>query len=150
VAAPGNLAWPACTRDLAERENACHNTGIRFQPKSAASAGHFRFVGSLMHCANVRRPSCMLQGGNARIASAPSSPKGNTVMASINGTVKFFNTTKGFGFITPDNGGKDHFVHISAVQRSGIDGLYENDKVSYDVETGRDGRESAVNLTLNK
>ncbi|MBE7731800.1 cold-shock protein [Devosia faecipullorum] len=71
-------------------------------------------------------------------------------MAAFNGTVKFFNTTKGFGFITPDNGGKDHFVHISAVQRAGIDGLYENDKVSYDVEAGRDGRESAVNLTLLK
>ncbi|MBD8066309.1 cold-shock protein [Devosia sp. PTR5] len=71
-------------------------------------------------------------------------------MAAYNGTVKFFNTTKGFGFITPDNGGKDHFVHISAVQRSGIDGLYENDKVSYDVEQGRDGRESAINLELQK
>ncbi|MBJ6986782.1 MULTISPECIES: cold-shock protein [unclassified Devosia] len=69
-------------------------------------------------------------------------------MASITGTVKFFNATKGFGFITPDNGGKDHFVHISAVQRSGVDGLYENDKVTYEVETGRDGRESAINLSL--
>jgi len=69
-------------------------------------------------------------------------------MASIKGTVKFFNTTKGFGFITPENGGKDHFVHISAVERSGMNGLYENDKVNYDVETGRDGRESAVNLSL--
>jgi CspA family cold shock protein len=67
---------------------------------------------------------------------------------AIKGTVKFFNTTKGFGFITPETGGKDHFVHISAVQQAGIDGLYENDKVTYDVEAGRDGRESAVNLTL--
>ena len=71
-------------------------------------------------------------------------------MAALKGTVKFFNTTKGFGFITPETGGKDHFVHISAVQRSGLDGPYENDKVSYDVETGRDGRESAVNLTLEQ
>lgn len=69
-------------------------------------------------------------------------------MATINGTVKFFNTTKGFGFITPDNGGKDHFVHISAVERAGVNGLYENDKVNYEVETGRDGRESAVNLRI--
>jgi len=69
-------------------------------------------------------------------------------MAITNGTVKFFNATKGFGFITPENGGKDHFVHVSAVQRAGIDGLYENDKVTYELETGRDGRESAVNLTL--
>ena len=69
-------------------------------------------------------------------------------MALINGTVKFFNTTKGFGFISPDNGGKDAFVHISAVQRSGLQGLYENDKVTYELETGRDGKESATNLTL--
>ena len=69
-------------------------------------------------------------------------------MAAINGTVKFFNTTKGFGFISPDNGGKDAFVHISAVQRSGLQGLYENDKVTYDVEKGRDGKESSVNLAL--
>jgi CspA family cold shock protein len=69
-------------------------------------------------------------------------------MAAINGTVKFFNTTKGYGFISPDNGGKDAFVHISAVQRSGLQGLYEGDKVTYEVETGRDGKESATNLTL--
>jgi CspA family cold shock protein len=69
---------------------------------------------------------------------------------AIKGTVKFFNASKGFGFIAPETGGKDHFVHISAVERSGVDGLYENDKVSYDVETGRDGRESAVNLSIQQ
>jgi CspA family cold shock protein len=69
-------------------------------------------------------------------------------MAAITGTVKFFNTTKGFGFISPDNGEKDAFVHISAVQRSGLQGLYEGDKVSYELETGRDGKVSAANLTL--
>jgi CspA family cold shock protein len=69
-------------------------------------------------------------------------------MATINGTVKFFNTTKGFGFISPENGGKDAFVHISAVERSGLQGLYENDKVTYELETGRDGKESAINLAL--
>jgi len=69
-------------------------------------------------------------------------------MASITGTVKFFNTTKGFGFISPDNGEKDAFVHISAVQRSGLQGLYEGDKVTYELETGRDGKISATNLTL--
>ena len=66
----------------------------------------------------------------------------------INGTVKFFNTTKGFGFISPENGEKDAFVHISAVQRSGLQGLYEGDKVTYELETGRDGKVSATNLTL--
>ena len=69
-------------------------------------------------------------------------------MALITGTVKFFNTTKGFGFISPDNGEKDAFVHISAVQRSGLQGLYEGDKVTYELETGRDGKVSATNLTL--
>ena len=66
---------------------------------------------------------------------------------AINGTVKFFNTTKGFGFIQPDQGGKDAFVHISAVERSGLSTLNEGQKVSYELEKGRDGRESAINLT---
>ena len=64
----------------------------------------------------------------------------------VEGTVKFFNTTKGFGFIQPTNGGKDAFVHISAVERSGLQTLNEGQKVSFDLETGRDGRASAVNL----
>lgn len=64
----------------------------------------------------------------------------------IQGTVKFFNTTKGFGFISPDDGGKDAFVHISAVERSGLSTLNEGQKVTYELESGRDGRQSAVNL----
>ena len=65
-----------------------------------------------------------------------------------NGTVKWYNTTKGFGFIAPDNGGKDVFVHASALERAGLSGLQDNQKVSFDVEAGRDGRESAANLKL--
>ncbi len=65
-----------------------------------------------------------------------------------NGTVKWFNTTKGYGFIAPESGGKDVFVHISAVERSGLTGLADDQKVTYDVEAGRDGRESAVNISL--
>ncbi|CUH67447.1 MAG: cold-shock protein [Pseudomonadota bacterium] len=65
-----------------------------------------------------------------------------------NGTVKWFNTTKGYGFIAPENGGKDVFVHISAVERSGLTGLADNQKVTFDLEAGRDGRELAVNLSL--
>lgn len=65
-----------------------------------------------------------------------------------NGTVKWFNATKGFGFIAPEEGGKDVFVHISAVERSGLTGLADDQKVTYDIEAGRDGRESAVNLAL--
>ena len=65
-----------------------------------------------------------------------------------NGTVKFFNATKGFGFIQPDDGSKDAFVHISAVERAGLSGLGEGQKVTYDLENGRDGKVSAVNLQL--
>ncbi|MEO1000978.1 MAG: cold-shock protein, partial [Pseudomonadota bacterium] len=55
---------------------------------------------------------------------------------------------KGYGFIAPDEGGKDVFVHISAVERAGLTGLADNQKISYDLEQGRDGRASASNLQL--
>ena len=62
------------------------------------------------------------------------------------GTVKWFNTQKGYGFIQPTTGGADVFVHISAVERAGMDGLAEGQKVDYELETGQRGRVSAVNL----
>jgi len=62
------------------------------------------------------------------------------------GTVKWFNAQKGYGFITPDSGSRDVFVHISAVEQAGMNGLNEGQKVSYEVEAGRDGKSSAVNL----
>ncbi|MGH1404277.1 MAG: cold-shock protein [Alphaproteobacteria bacterium] len=61
------------------------------------------------------------------------------------GTVKWFNPTKGFGFIEPDDGGKDVFVHISSVERAGISSLNEGDKVEYEIQSER-GKESAHNL----
>lgn len=64
------------------------------------------------------------------------------------GTVKWFNSTKGYGFIAPDSGGKDIFVHISAVERAGLTTLADNQKVTFEIETGRDGRESASKLAL--
>ena len=64
------------------------------------------------------------------------------------GKVKWFNPQKGFGFIQPDDGSKDAFVHISAVERAGLSGLGEGQKVSYDLESGRDGKVSATNLRL--
>ncbi|MBI2311282.1 MAG: cold-shock protein [Betaproteobacteria bacterium] len=62
------------------------------------------------------------------------------------GTVKWFNPSKGFGFIQPDDGSKDVFVHISAVQRAGLASLAEGQKVQYDLERGKDGKTSASNL----
>ena len=67
---------------------------------------------------------------------------------AINGTVKFFNSSKGYGFIHPDDNSSDAFVHVTALERAGIPGLAERQKVSYDLEKGRDGRASAINLSL--
>ncbi len=65
------------------------------------------------------------------------------------GTVKWFNDQKGYGFIQPDNGGKDVFVHISAVERAGLRGLSEGQKISYEVQADRKtGKESAVDLKV--
>ncbi len=70
-------------------------------------------------------------------------------MGEQTGTVKFFNHAKGFGFITPDGGNKDVFVHISAVQASGLPGLEDGQKVSFDTEPDKRGKgPKAVNLTL--
>ena len=62
------------------------------------------------------------------------------------GTVKWFNSTKGYGFIEPDDGGADVFVHITAVQASGMDRLEEGQKLSFDLEEARNGKTNAVNL----
>lgn len=64
------------------------------------------------------------------------------------GNVKWFNPVKGFGFIAPDGTGKDVFIHISALERAGISGLADGQKIEYDVAAGRDGRSSAENVRL--
>jgi CspA family cold shock protein len=66
---------------------------------------------------------------------------------SKTGTVKFFNTDKGYGFIQPEDGSADSFVHISAVQAAGMHTLDREQRLNYDVEMGRNGKESAVNLS---
>lgn len=64
------------------------------------------------------------------------------------GTVKWFDTSKGYGFIRPDDGSKDAFVHITEVQRSGLDGLDEGQKVTYELEEGRGGKLAATNIQV--
>jgi len=64
------------------------------------------------------------------------------------GTVKWFNPAKGYGFIEPDDGGKDAFVHISAVERAGLSSLNEGQKVSFEVQQGQNGKASAENLAI--
>ena len=69
-------------------------------------------------------------------------------LSMATGTVKWFNPVKGYGFITPDEGGSDAFVHISAVERAGLSTLQEGQKVNFDLEAGRNGKTSAENLTI--
>ncbi len=64
------------------------------------------------------------------------------------GTVKWFNAAKGFGFIQPETGSKDVFLHVSALERAGLTHIDDGQKISFDIESGRDGRESAANVSL--
>jgi CspA family cold shock protein len=69
-------------------------------------------------------------------------------IAMTTGTVKWFNPTKGFGFIAPEDGSSDAFVHISAVERAGLSTLNEGQKVSYELQQGQNGKSSAEDLTI--
>lgn len=64
------------------------------------------------------------------------------------GTVKFFNADKGYGFIAPDGGGQDAFVHVTALEATGINTLNQNDRVTYDLENDRRGKQAAVNVKM--
>ncbi len=94
------------------------------------------------------RPVSFEYDDKARLPQSRGQRQNRRVPAMATGTVKWFNTTKGYGFIAPENGNKDIFVHISAVERSGLTGLQDNQKVSFELQSGRDGRESAVNIEL--
>ena len=77
----------------------------------------------------------------------PDSPEKERQPAMPQGTVKWFNPTKGYGFIAPDTGGKDVFVHISAVQKAGLRSLSEGQKIGFEIEQQQNGRAAAVNLS---
>ena len=106
------------------------------------SATNLRVTGS--GSAASRRPAPAPWAQENRGAS--SAPAGGASGGQGRGTVKWFNPQKGFGFIQPDDGGQDVFVHISAVERAGIQDLREGEIVTYDLEQGRTGKTSAVNL----
>jgi len=88
---------------------------------------------------DLTKPGCRIDVGSSIKARS---------LTMANGTVKWFNATKGFGFIQPEGGSKDVFVHISALERAGLRGLDDGQKVTFDLETSRDGRQSATNLAL--
>ena len=83
----------------------------------------------------------------ARVRPSRGAPEKERQPAMPQGTVKWFNPTKGYGFIAPDTGGKDVFVHISAVQKAGLRSLSEGQKIGFEVEQQQNGRAAAVNLS---
>ena len=87
-------------------------------------------------------------GCTPRLAAAKRDTDDEKEDGMATGTVKWFNTTKGYGFIEPEGGGKDIFVHISAVERAGLTGLADNQKIEFEMVEGRDGRQSAGELKL--
>ena len=95
----------------------------------------------------VSASDIQISGDVIEVAAAPAPPKRELTGERTTGTVKFFNGAKGFGFITRDDGQADAFVHISAVERSGLSGLDEGDQLEFDVEVDRRGKYSAVNLS---
>lgn len=88
-----------------------------------------------------------ISGDLIEVESRPAPPRRELTGERTSGTVKFFNSMKGFGFITRDDGQPDAFVHISAVERSGLAGLNEGDRIEFDLEVDRRGKYSAVNLS---
>lgn len=90
------------------------------------------------------RPAYM-EGARGRLGRFARNRKGSLAMPQ--GTVKWFNPTKGYGFIAPDSGGKDVFVHISAVQKAGMRSLSEGQKLGFEIEQQQNGRAAAVNLS---
>jgi cold shock protein len=102
-------------------------------------------VGSWISASSQRRRgvrSCVV----ARLPGV--NPCGQRIRSLKTGTVKWFNPTKGYGFIQPDGGGADAFVHISAVERAGYDSLSEGQRVQYELVQGRNGKSSAENLKI--
>jgi len=121
------------------------------------SGGHLAICGGSKYFSsakNLHSTFCLLSASVATLTTLSraiaivwvANKRGDITMA--NGTVKWFNATKGFGFIAPEHGSKDVFVHVSALERAGIRELNDGQAVTFDLESDRNGRESASNLAL--
>jgi cold shock protein len=94
----------------------------------------------------IQAADCDPAGQRSATAESDQDVRGAGRDGMPTGTVKWYNATKGYGFIAPDDGGKDVFVHVSAVERAGLKGLNDNQKIGYELQSGRDGRASAADL----
>jgi CspA family cold shock protein len=118
-------------------------TDPKLRERKSAQSG-YRAASTTVLAPSLNEPSSRTDGLSFREACLESAFRRRNMAT---GTVKWFNPTKGFGFIQPDGGGQDVFVHITAVQKAGLQGLDENAKVSYELESQR-GKTSAVDLKL--
>jgi CspA family cold shock protein len=118
-------------------------TDPELRERKSAQSG-YRAASTTVLAPSLNEPSSRTDGLSSREACLESAFRRRNMAT---GTVKWFNPTKGFGFIQPDGGGQDVFVHITAVQKAGLQGLDENAKVSYELESQR-GKTSAVDLKL--
>jgi CspA family cold shock protein len=123
---------------------------VYFRPRLVAGLkdGHMGQAKRLLHtfCLLTASVATLTTLGRAIAIMRVAINAGDITMA--NGTVKWFNATKGFGFIQPAHGSKDVFVHVSALERAGIRQLNDGQAVTFDLESDRNGRESATNLAL--
>lgn len=115
-------------------------------PRLANTRFGLVFLKSVIKCRAQGLRTTASEAGRCKTCPGPLRATDKEEKAMPKGTVKWFNTTKGYGFIAPEDGGKDIFVHVSAVEQSGLTGLADNQPVEFDLIEGRDGRQMAGNI----